>query len=169
MKEKKMITVKERVRRDQFIQIPLLITLLYLIHYPIFMYTKYDIIPSQDYIARNSLLISFLSIFYTIEVYLMQSVVLDTYKKLLSQYKDTNKKIIEFDNPWYISSYVFTTFLYYQMIIRTTILAGQFDIFTAAEVTQIIAALVVLLFGGKKFKEAKRLIRLNSNKFTKNK
>lgn len=169
MKEKKMITLKERVRNDQFIQIPLLITLLYLIYYPLFMYAKYDIIPTQNYIARNSLLISFLSIFYTIEVYLMQSVVLDTYKKLLNQYKDTDKKIIEFDNPWYISSYVFITFLYYQMIVRTTIIAEQFDVFTAAEVTQIIAAIVVLLFGGKKYKEAKRLIRLNSNKFTKNK
>lgn len=64
-KSQKKITLTERLNRDMIYQFPLLVSILIIIIIPIVFVGKFNLVLSQDYITKNSLIISFLVLLYT--------------------------------------------------------------------------------------------------------
>lgn len=163
-KPQKKITLTERLNRDMIYQLPLLVTIYTIIIIPILFAERFDIILAQDYITKNSLLISFLVLLYTFLVYDMQLQVFNTYSNLLKQAKEENKSIIRFMHPWYLPSPLFAEITNFMICIRFFYLFTVFDV-GVAEVVCYISSLILLRYGRLNYKKAEKLIKDNKNKF----
>ena len=158
------ITLTERLNRDMIYQLPLLVTIYTIIFIPILFAEKFNIVLTQNYITKNSLLISFLVLLYTFWTYDMQLQVFNTYNNLLKQAKEENKSVIRFMHPWYLSSPLFAEITNFMICIRFFYLFAVFDV-GVTEVVCYISSLILLKYGRLNYKKAEEFIKDNRDKF----